>query len=240
MDTKYLFFDLDGTISFDGDTLSPECLECICKVKEMGHKVFINTGRGLAHISKKIINALEWDGIIAGSAYMQYNGKEVYAKYLEKDTVKRLYEFCIRENAVGIFEGKTNIYTSLPYPVTEVLLNDENITDNMEIISVNVLHPTSKEQVNSLFPDMQSVVYKGHFEGTAKDHSKETCMKILCHKYGIPQKDMIAFGDSANDEEMLKYAGVSVAVGKAPEDFDSFITLRADNVPDALKKLFDI
>ncbi|MBR5516033.1 MAG: HAD family phosphatase [Clostridia bacterium] len=240
MNTKYLFFDLDGTISFDGDTVAPKELEAIAKVKEMGHKVFINTGRGLAHISKNILNALEWDGVIAGSAYMQLHGKEVYAKYISKETVRCLYEYCKKENAVGIFEGRSIIYTSFPYPVTQVLLNDENITDGMEIISVNILNPISFEEAQSLFPDMELVVYGGHFEGTSKGHSKESCMKILTHKFGIPKKDMIAFGDGANDKEMLKYAGMSVAVGKAPKEFDEFVSMRTDNVADALKKLFDI
>lgn len=240
MNTKYLFFDLDGTISFDGDTVSPENLEYILKAKEQGHKVFINTGRGLSHISKKIINALPWDGIIAGSAYLQYNGEVIYNKTLSKDSIQKLYLYCKEKNAVGIFEGVYNIYTSVPYPVTEILLTDENIDDAADITCITVLCHIEKEEAQKLFPDVETVVLPNYFEGNPKGHAKDTCMKVLAEKLGITPDDMIAFGDSENDERMFKYAGTSVAIGSVPKEFDSFITMHADSVAQAIKELFDI
>ena len=40
-------------------------------------------------------------------------------------------------------------------------------------------------------------------------------MKWLCNKYGIDVSEAIAMGDSENDIEMIKAAGLGIAVGNA-------------------------
>ena len=240
MKTKYLFFDLDGTISFDGDSIEENIIEYILKLKESGHQIFINTGRGLSHISKKIINCLPWDGIIAGSGYLWYKGEVLYSAVLSEKTVKDLYFYCKEKDAVGIFEGVDNIYTSKPYPVTEILMTDENVDDTKEITSVTVLCHIEKDEAKELFPDLGTVIFPNYFEGYPKDHGKDTCMRLLTEKFGISPDDMIAFGDSENDERMLRYAGTSVAVGCVPDSFNSFITLHTENTVDAIKKIFEL
>lgn len=240
MDTKYLFFDLDGTISFDGDTVEERDLECLKKLQAQGHKLFINTGRGLSHISKKILSALHWDGIIAGTGFMQYEGEILFNHSLSKETVKKLYKYCKEKNAVGIFEGVYTIYTSVPYPVTEILLSDENIDEAHDITCVTVLCHIEKEEAEKLFPEVTTVIMPRYFEGNPKECSKATGMQVLTERFGVSPDDMIAFGDSENDEKMLRYAKTSVVIGSGREDFDRFVTMRAKSVADAIKELFNI
>ncbi|MBE6572852.1 MAG: HAD family phosphatase [Ruminococcaceae bacterium] len=240
MNTKYLFFDLDGTVSFDGDTVAPRELECLKKLQAMGHKVIINTGRGLSHISKKILNAIEWDGIIAGTGYVRFDGDTVCNESLPTETVRKLYNFCKERNAVGIFEGVYTIYTSVPYPVTEVLLTDENIDDTHDVTCVTVLTHIDEEEAKKLFPEVTTVIMPRYFEGNPKGFSKATGMKLIGEKYGIDPCDMIAFGDSENDEKMLRYAGTSVAIGNVPERFNEFVTHHAESTADALIEMFEL
>ncbi len=40
-------------------------------------------------------------------------------------------------------------------------------------------------------------------------------MGIVCEYFGMGRDDIIAFGDSMNDYEMMQYAGISVAMGNA-------------------------
>ena len=51
--------------------------------------------------------------------------------------------------------------------------------------------------------------------------------KMLAH-FGIPASDTMAFGDGGNDIEMLRFAGVGVAMGNAGEE----VRLAADYVTD--------
>ena len=45
--------------------------------------------------------------------------------------------------------------------------------------------------------------------------NKATAIEKLAKYFNIEQKDIIAFGDGDNDIEMLKYAGVGVAMDNA-------------------------
>ena len=48
--------------------------------------------------------------------------------------------------------------------------------------------------------------------------SKSAAAAVLCERFGITARDVIAFGDNYNDVDMLKFAGMGVAMGNAPAD----------------------
>ena len=58
--------------------------------------------------------------------------------------------------------------------------------------------------------------------------SKTKAIQFLMNQYGILQQEVIAIGDNYNDKEMIKFAGVGVAMGNAPEE----IKMVADFVTD--------
>ena len=47
---------------------------------------------------------------------------------------------------------------------------------------------------------------------------KSSAIKKLAERLGIKREEVMAMGDGNNDVEMLKYAGVSVAMGNSTED----------------------
>ena len=52
-------------------------------------------------------------------------------------------------------------------------------------------------------------------EAITKGINKGEAIKWLCNKYGIDISQAIAMGDSENDIEMIKAAGLGIAVGNA-------------------------
>ncbi|MDE6372469.1 MAG: HAD-IIB family hydrolase, partial [Clostridia bacterium] len=52
-------------------------------------------------------------------------------------------------------------------------------------------------------------------EAITKGINKGEAIKWLCDKYGIDVSEAIAMGDSENDIEMIKAAGLGIAVGNA-------------------------
>jgi hydroxymethylpyrimidine pyrophosphatase-like HAD family hydrolase len=51
----------------------------------------------------------------------------------------------------------------------------------------------------------------------AHDNSKARGMEAICRHFGIRQEETLAFGDGANDIEMLEWAGIGVAMGNAAD-----------------------
>lgn len=73
------------------------------------------------------------------------------------------------------------------------------------------------EKLN-LFDDIQYVDFKTNYtDVTRKNVSKGRALEMLAGRHGYNREEVMAFGDHYNDESMLNYAGVSVAMGNADE-----------------------
>ena len=66
MDSKLIFFDIDGNSSFGAVRIIPDSTRAaIAGAKENGHQVFVNTGRTFYSISEGI-RAMDFDGYVCG------------------------------------------------------------------------------------------------------------------------------------------------------------------------------
>ena len=84
MDTKIVFFDIDGTIYSYEKGIPKDTAKAIELLKANGHIPVICTGRTKCMIYPDFIN-LGFDNIIAGAGtYCETNGKELYYKKLEE------------------------------------------------------------------------------------------------------------------------------------------------------------
>jgi 5-amino-6-(5-phospho-D-ribitylamino)uracil phosphatase len=87
-------------------------------------------------------------------------------------------------------------------------------------------------RVAQAFPDQMFYPWSDQFlELTHIDAHKGAALELIADLAGIPQKDVIAFGDGNNDLSMLEWAGYSVAVGRF-EAHDSGLTNETIAIPD--------
>ena len=89
MNGKLIFFDIDGTL-WDYHNMIPESTKlAIKKLKENGHKTFINTGRSRGFVRNKELLNLGFDGIVSGCGTMiEMNGKTLFCHELAKNVVE--------------------------------------------------------------------------------------------------------------------------------------------------------
>ncbi len=67
----------------------------------------------------------------------------------------------------------------------------------------------------SIYPGSMDNLFRGSGEFYNKKISKATGVQKILGHYGALQEDTIAFGDGLNDIEMLRFAGIGVAMGNA-------------------------
>ena len=84
-------------------------------------------------------------------------------------------------------------------------------------------HKLMVQIINELFPELQAVT-SGELwiDIYHKDGGKGSAIQYLQHKYGISSEESMAFGDSLNDETMLKAVEYSIAMGNADPDLVAF------------------
>ena len=60
--------------------------------------------------------------------------------------------------------------------------------------------------------------------------SKEFGLRKLAEELGYDLKDVYAFGDALNDMEMIKVAGVGIAMGNAKEELKAIADYVTDDI----------
>ena len=63
-----------------------------------------------------------------------------------------------------------------------------------------------------------------------KNQSKANGLLALCKYYNIDIKDVISFGDSMNDYEILKTAGIGVAMGNSIDKLKEIADYITDDI----------
>ncbi len=101
-------------------------------------------------------------------------------------------------------------------------VSDLTSVDDGRIIRIDIFsekHPLTAAyiQVCHTFPMLQAVQMTRSIELTPVEVTKGSALLLLADFLGVNMAEIMAIGDSLNDMALLKEAGVSVAMGTAPE-----------------------
>ena len=106
LDKKYvIFLDIDGTLMGSDQALKRN-IEVIQKVRALGHKVLVNTGRSTACLPTNIDFEKDFDGVISGAgARVILDGKEIFCKIIQTKDIKKYCAVSFKEDNVCVLEG---------------------------------------------------------------------------------------------------------------------------------------
>ncbi|MBR5155040.1 MAG: Cof-type HAD-IIB family hydrolase [Clostridia bacterium] len=263
MDKKYcIFLDIDGTLIGESDKAFEKNLDTIRKVRSLGHKVFVSTGRATAYLPLKLKISENFDGVISGAgAVSKVGDKEVFKSFMPHTIVEKYCQFAFENRLPAILEGQNNMYhfgfaegfmeDSLKIAVEDrwVKLDEKNIsqilTPNVPIEKFTVLGEIPKELDNVLGDNCVVLRFSNYGEILQKSRGKGKALLEIVEILDIPVERSIAMGDSMNDYDMIKTAGIGVAMGNAPDELKNIADMVTDGVDDAgvstaLAKIFKL
>lgn len=225
---KVIAADIDGTITRSDHSTSKVNTEAIEKLREHGYLFGLASGRPVEDIDKKY---LEWglnkqfDFIIGWNGCQLYDDKTKKSynyNYLKKEEIKEIIEFMDEFDATinmykpGKFysskESNRAIFSAYRIKREFVLINnieDFYDTDNGGIMfrTTVELMPKIEEKVKKYLSNKNYAGFKTQedlMEFANKSCNKGYALKKYCELNGISLDDCIAFGDTTNDNEMLK------------------------------------
>ncbi|GHV64848.1 haloacid dehalogenase [Spirochaetia bacterium] len=220
-----LFLDIDGTLVNKRQGPFAEDIAAIELARQQGHKVFLNTGRSMANIPPEMQNAAWVDGIIAGGgAQVALGGKTIYHTWVPEGVLCAACGLYLTGDKWIVFEGETdlyNIHLDREYAGMLTISREDDFRTKYAgaIISKITMggYVTAEEEAVlggafDLFPQ------RGYSEGIIKGESKAKGMKMILEAVGIKRENSIAVGDSANDAEMIRYAGLGIAMGNGTDE----------------------
>lgn len=226
---KIAFFDIDGTLrDFEKRDISPKTLETLQRLKENGIRLVLATGRAPLLLPK--FEGVEFDAYLTfNGSYCYTNEKTILSRSIPKEDVHMLMENAARlKRPVAIATKDTMAangtdtdleeYYALAKERLEVAPNFEEVIQE-EIYQIMMgleakdyeamLQNVKNARITAWWDRAVDIIPAGGGKGTGVE-------KILEH-FGLDKSESIAFGDGCNDIEMLRTAGIGVAMGNASD-----------------------
>lgn len=257
MNTKYIFLDIDGTLVNMESAMPASAKAALVAAKKNGHKIVISTGRYYEQIYPWLLEEVEFDGVIISSgATVLWDGKEIFHKSFSKEmfahventlndvgastlyflghclggTEKDYNRICDALVDAGVSrEVVEDAYGNIVFSDTDKLENVEKGMYGCADIDIDEM----KKRLGPTFnvdPFSFNNMPPSWGEITLAEVSKGSAVRLLMEHVGADIRDSVAFGDGGNDVEMLKVAGIGVAMGNADESAKAVADMITDHI----------
>lgn len=256
--------DLDNTLLNSDHVMSERNEQALKKALEQGIKVVIATGK-TQHSAKEIISklGLTTPGIFVQGLVIHYpDGNTKHLSSLPSDILRSVITFAEDRGFESVlYSGNrilvkaesrdaTELSEQYHEPTPEIvgplqnILEDEQINKLLIIKRHNARKITALRWQLSMQLDGRATLVQAlddMLEMIPSNSSKGKALGVLLKEMNINAENVLAIGDGENDIEMLKLAGIGVAVGNATDKLkaiaDQIVASNDDDgVADALEK----
>ena len=248
MPVKLIAFDLDGTLLDGRKNIPEENLRALQAAAEAGALLVPATGRiytGIPETLRQLPGARYFITINGAYAYDAVEDRNLYASELSVDTCLRLIDYmdrlpviydCYQDNWGFISRNMFEVAGDyIPDPgIMKMMRELRTPVDNLAETLRQRGRPVQKMQMH--FQDMaerdrQLKLVAERFPETAVSSSlpwnieinsagatKGLALQALCSALNIDLGDVLAFGDGTNDLDLVRTAGIGVAMGNGVEE----------------------
>ena len=251
MGYKLLFLDMDGTTLDENKKIPPDTIEAIKELSKRGVRTVVATGRGLAelHDYEDTLDFIHYGVVISGGMVYDFRRAAPLFKVPLKiaDTLKliavareaksMLHVLTVKESfALGSdidhmenFQMKIyqEMYERVCIRVEDYAAMEDYVQAHPDdIMKINIYSrslPAREwcyEQLKGR--DLTLVFAEGTgVEASPSGITKASGLHFLCQHLNIDEQATIAIGDADNDKEIIKAAGLGIAMGNAKDDVKS-------------------
>lgn len=238
---KLIAFDMDGTLLDSNKKIRQDSLDAIAEAVKAGKYVALSTGRSTPEIKEYLPDLKNVKYIISSSGAYLYTNPEnqvILDRPFEYETVKALFKATSSFDLMWHLHGNTgyvqsnqashledygmaiyrNLFETLDKFVDDLQAYYENHRDSVYKFNCYCRTPEQRETVRKAIEGLPvTIAYseKKSIEVSPEGISKASGLKKLCEHLGISLAESIAVGDGDNDLEILKVAGLSVAMGNS-------------------------
>ena len=242
-DYKLIAFDMDGTLLNSEKKISEETQHMIQQAFEAGKEVILSTGRCMAELQDylKILPGLRYAICVSGAlVYDLKEKKKIFTRGIPLALAEQILEASKKEDTMVQVLTMESIVQSdriscmSRYGMGQYQSMFERITRKVDDIyafygeyireaeKINLYHRTvedrerSRERLKALELELADAE-ETSLECSALGVTKGLGLQKLCEYLNIPMAQTIAVGDADNDIDILKAAGLSIAMGNANE-----------------------
>lgn len=240
---RAVFFDIDGTLLSHTTGDVPASTEAaVRRLRERGVRVFAATGRHMGEIRRLPVGRLDFDGYVTlnGQLCLDGDGTVLYDMPVPPADTRRMTALFARKEIPVMLVGRERMYINFV---------DESVRRAQAAISTP-LPEISRYEGERLY---QFIVYGAGERADEAAGQLVSCKMSRWNPYAvdiiprsggkavgirhciqsldIAPEEIMAFGDGENDMDMLRYAGIGVAMGNgepAVKELADYVTAGVD------------
>lgn len=244
MKIRLIAVDMDGTVLRSDRTISDRTVSAMQKAMECGCTVVPASGRVANNLPKQMVSipGLRYAVTSNGASVVNLNDKtSVYSDLLSAETSCRLLERLLSAGYFpeaycgGVSYSDRNALTGLirlepSKELLDFIKNSQIFVDNLaeyfklkklQLEKIN-LPLLPRGEADGLRRDLEETrkftlcsSFPGNIEINRAGCSKGKALEQLCGLLKIRREEVLTIGDSGNDVDMLRFAGVGVAMRNA-------------------------
>ncbi len=260
---KLVVFDLDGTLVDENLQMKAEDLDCIQEVRRRGAQIILATGRtfesALPYVQRL---GVELPVILCngGAIVHPISGEILYQQRLPAEPVLVLLQRAREADLDCLLytdplSSRPCVSQLTPVLAEFILLEGLHCVELNDLAAVVRGDQPIKIQIVGeepgllelrrlalkQFPDINLLLTQSDYlEAMPAGVSKGAALQKISEYTDIPLSQMVAFGDSVNDQELIALAGFGVAMADAPEQVRKAAKATVSSIAAALTEIFGL
>ena len=267
-DYRLIALDMDGTLLTSDKRISPNTLATLRRCAERGVHVCLSTGRAVVELEdyrEEMRGTVSLASLLSGGHLLDLERQQTIAAHpFDPGIALTIAQQGLREHAMVVVLT-TSATAAMPQDVARMdelglgiyqplyyqhcTLCDDVLSfiaaHEQEICKVNLYHPSQEARKRSAaqladLPIQAAYSEAASLECSPQGVSKASGLEALCDHVGIGIEQSIAVGDGFNDVDVLRVAGLSVAMGNAPHEVKALAdVVVADNDHDGIVEVVE-
>lgn len=247
MQYQLIAFDMDGTLLDSSKTILSSSLTAISDAKKAGKTVILSTGRCLPELKEYLpqLSDVRYLNCVSGALVLdRKTNTAIYSHGLAPAICNQILSIVEHQDVMVHLLGETNSIIQRSHcqnmahfgmgQYQGLFERNAEQWDNLftqyrenpfSVAKLNLYFttPESRQRIEQQILDEHIPVTMVHAEATsleisAEGVSKAAGLRELCKHLNIPISETIAVGDAPNDLEILKAAGLSIAMGNSRQE----------------------
>lgn len=242
---RIISFDLDMTLLDHKTWKIPDSAMEALKLLRRDSVIAIGSGRNMDHdMSSMYRDLIRPDAVIhMNGTRVVADGHVLYEHLMDKGRLRDLLEYAQAHGiSMGVSQDEYDYYIN-PQGVVRMDevrwgVSERNFRDGWELMDLPVRTlvyiggPEGARELETHFPDFKFPMFSGRTgaDVVEQEASKAEGLKRLCQYYGIGLEQTVAFGDSMNDYEIVREAGIGIAMGNSVEELKAVADYVTDDI----------
>ena len=229
-DIKIAFFDVDGTmVDMVSKKITPRMKETLIKLKEKGVKICMATGRPLSCIPK--FDGIDFDVLLTfNGSYCCHKDNVIYKNPISKNDVQKVIDNATSINRPVSIASTTRLGANGKDRDLEIYFafakQKLEVVDDFDVLAkgdiYQIMLACTKDEHSKIIANADGVAITSWWDRAVdiipSNGNKGVSVEKTLEYFKLDKENAIAFGDGANDIEMLQAVGIGVAMGNAAEN----------------------